>query len=46
MKRHATDIAVVGSGIIGLAVALAAARRGKRVTLFERDAFAVGTSVW
>ena len=45
MKQNATDIVVVGAGIIGLAVALAAARRGKRVTLFERDAFAVKASV-
>jgi len=45
MKQHVTDIVVVGAGVIGLAVALAAARRGRRVTLFEREAIAVGASV-
>jgi len=39
------DLAVVGAGILGLAHALAAARRGKRVVVIERDAFAVGASI-
>ncbi|AIA07644.1 oxidoreductase [Streptomyces noursei ZPM] len=39
------DTAVVGGGIVGLAHALAAARRGDRVVLFERDAYAVGASI-
>lgn len=38
-------MAVVGGGIVGLAVALAAARRGRNVVLFERSDFAVGASV-
>src|ERR1700724_3090887 len=39
------DLAVVGAGIIGLATALAAARRGLRVVVVDRDAQANGASV-
>jgi FAD dependent oxidoreductase TIGR03364 len=39
------NVAVVGGGIVGLANALAAARRGHSVVLFERDRQAVGASV-
>ncbi len=39
------DIAIVGGGIIGLAHAYMALRKGYRVVLFERDEFAVGASV-
>ena len=39
------DLAVVGAGILGLASALAAARRGLRVIVIDRDVQANGASV-
>ena len=39
------DLAVIGAGILGLATALAAARRGLRVIVVDRDAQANGASV-
>ncbi len=39
------DLAVVGAGICGLAHALAAARRGKRVAVIDRDTQANGASI-
>ena len=39
------DLAVVGAGIVGLATALAAARRGLRVIVIDRDAQPNGASV-
>ncbi|HEX9138531.1 MAG TPA: TIGR03364 family FAD-dependent oxidoreductase [Steroidobacteraceae bacterium] len=39
------DLAVVGAGIVGLATALAGARRGLRVLVIDRDAQANGASV-
>lgn len=44
MDRH-SDLIVVGAGIVGLAHALAAARRGLRVQVVDRDAQANGASV-
>jgi FAD dependent oxidoreductase TIGR03364 len=43
--EHSTDIAIVGAGIAGLAHAYMALRRGYRVTLFEREQYAIGASV-
>jgi FAD dependent oxidoreductase TIGR03364 len=45
MTRAVFDIAIVGAGICGLAHALAAVRRGKRVVVIDRDAQANGASV-
>jgi FAD dependent oxidoreductase TIGR03364 len=39
------DLAVVGAGIVGLATALAAARRGLSVAVIDRDTEASGASV-
>jgi D-hydroxyproline dehydrogenase subunit beta len=39
------DLAVVGAGIVGMACALAAARRGLKVAVLERNARACGASV-
>jgi FAD dependent oxidoreductase TIGR03364 len=42
---HRADIAIVGAGIIGLAHAYEAARKGLRVVVFERGQRASGASV-
>jgi D-hydroxyproline dehydrogenase subunit beta len=39
------DLAVVGAGIVGLAAALAGAKRGLRVVVIDRDGQACGASV-
>lgn len=39
------DIGIVGGGIVGMALALSAAKRGKRVAIFERHPQAAGASV-
>jgi FAD dependent oxidoreductase TIGR03364 len=39
------DIAIVGAGIVGLGHALAAARKGRRVLVVDRDAQANGASI-
>lgn len=44
-QMRSYDLAVVGAGICGLAHALAAARRGKRVVVLDRDAQANGASI-
>ena len=45
MNDTVYDLAVVGAGICGLAHALAAVRRGKRVVVVDRDAQSNGASV-
>jgi len=46
MTAHPSfDLAVIGAGIVGLGCALAAAKRGKRVVVIDRDAQANGASV-
>ncbi|MDP5171408.1 MAG: TIGR03364 family FAD-dependent oxidoreductase [Bacteroidia bacterium] len=40
-----TEIAVVGSGIVGLAMALAHHNRGRKVTIFDRSARPLGATI-
>lgn len=42
---HSTQIAIIGAGIVGLAHALAAAKKGFQVTVFDRHSAAVGASI-
>src|ERR1700749_2430815 len=41
-----TDVVVIGGGMTGAGIALAAASRGLRVTLVEKHDLAFGTSRW
>jgi D-hydroxyproline dehydrogenase subunit beta len=43
--RHASDVIVIGAGIVGIAIAAIESERGRRVTLLEREERPVGASV-
>ncbi|MGL4420445.1 MAG: TIGR03364 family FAD-dependent oxidoreductase, partial [Gemmataceae bacterium] len=45
MRELSTDVAIVGSGIVGLAWAWEAARRGQRVVILERSATPQGGTI-
>ncbi len=45
MNFSSLHIAIVGAGVVGLANALAYSKRGAKVTVFERNSFAVGASI-
>jgi D-hydroxyproline dehydrogenase subunit beta len=45
MKEKQADLAIVGAGVMGLAHAWAAAQRGLKVVIFERNLRAAGASV-
>src|SRR3974390_3085922 len=45
MAAEVVDLAGVGAGVVGLARARAAASRGKRVVVIERDGRANGASI-
>ena len=44
-NKMCVDIAVVGGGIVGIAHAYMAARKGYKVVLFDRNPKAVGASI-
>ncbi len=43
--KHSIDVAIVGSGIMGLAMAYIAAKAGRNVTVFEKNDRAVGATI-
>ena len=44
MSRESLDVAVIGAGVVGLAIARELQRRGARVAVFERSGIGAGAS--
>jgi glycine/D-amino acid oxidase-like deaminating enzyme len=44
MSAQATDVLIIGGGIVGAACAAALARRGRQVTLVEKDGIGGGAT--
>lgn len=45
MQQQQADVAVIGAGIVGLAMSYHLASKGKRVVLFERNSKAISASI-
>lgn len=45
MQQQQADVAVIGAGIVGLAMAYHLAAKGKKVVLFERNSKAISASI-
>lgn len=45
MQQHQADVAIIGAGIVGLAMAYHLAGQGKKIVIFERNSKAISASI-
>lgn len=45
MQQHQADVAIIGAGIVGLAMAYHLADKGKKIVVFERNSKAISASI-